>query len=300
MGPTAVGKTGVALELVQHLPCDVISVDSAMVYRGLDIGTAKPTPAELQRAPHRLINICDAAEAYSAGRFLADADREIQDILQHQRIPLLVGGTHLYFHILQQGLATLPTADPQVRAQLNAQAAVEGWPALHRQLAAVDPQLAARLHPQDGQRIERALEIFMLTGKPASEIFTTHKEEMLPYRYVNIALGLERTELHERIVQRFDHMLQQGLIEEVEQLRQRSDLHPDLPALRAVGYRQVWRYLAGDLTYETMREQGIIATRQLAKRQMTWLRRWPEVHWFAGNDKNLLTQILRLWNNSFF
>lgn len=293
MGPTASGKTPLAIELVQHLHCDIISVDSAMVYRGMDIGTAKPTAAELTIAPHALIDIVDPAESYSAGQFCLDATTAIQTTLAKNRIPLLVGGTMLYFRALQQGLSPLPTADPVIRQQLSEEAASLGWPALHRRLQKIDPVTAKRVSPQDAQRIQRALEIHALTGYSLTEFCQKTTPYMPPYKMINIGLMVnDRAQLEERIKIRFMKMLQEGFIEEVEKLKMREDLRPDLPAMRAVGYRQVWDYLAGQLNATEMKERAVIATRQLAKRQMTWLRSWPEIIFFEARAGEILQKIL--------
>lgn len=295
MGPTASGKTQLAVELVKHFSCEIISVDSAMVYRGMDIGTAKPTAEILQQAPHRLINLLDPTEAYSAAQFCEDALREIKDIVAHQKIPLLVGGTMLYFRALQQGLADLPSADPAVRASLFAAGELQGWPALHERLQKIDPQAAARIHPHDAQRIQRALEVYEITGinlttwqaKQTAQSIASH------YQVFNIALApQDRAILHARIRQRFDDMLAQGFVDEVKHLFERGDLSLALPAMRAVGYRQVWEYLLGVSSYEEMREKGVIATRQLAKRQLTWLRSWSEVKWFDSESQGLVGEVL--------
>jgi tRNA dimethylallyltransferase len=280
MGPTASGKTRLALELTQHLPCDIISVDSAMVYRGMDIGTAKPTAAELALAPHRLIDIADPADPYSAGHFCRDATKEIEKILANGRIPLLVGGTMLYFRALQNGLSPLPSADPAIRQQIAQEAAESGWPALHQRLQDIDPIAANRIRPQDAQRIARALEIHAITGISFTEFCRQSEAEPAAYRMINLALMPEdRTHLAQRIAIRFKQMLQQGLIAEVAHLKKRGDLHADMPSMRAVGYRQVWDYLASAMPdAQEMEERAVIATRQLAKRQMTWLRSWPQMH----------------------
>lgn len=275
MGPTASGKTDLAVRLVEELPMDIISVDSAMVYKGMDIGTAKPDAETLRRAPHRLIDFLDPAEAYSAARFCDDALHEIRTSLGAGRTPLLVGGTMMYFRSLLQGMANLPSADETVRSELAAEAKAHGWHVLHRQLASVDPQSAARIHPNDPQRISRALEVFRLTGVALSQ-WIQQTPQVLPFR--PILLGLvpsDRTELHRRIAQRFDQMLERGLVEEVNALYRRGDLGPEMPAIRSVGYRQVWQYLDGQLDYAVLREKGVVATRQLAKRQLTWLRSMP-------------------------
>jgi tRNA dimethylallyltransferase len=269
-GPTASGKTGLALALAERVPLEIISVDSALVFRGMDIGTAKPSAAELALVPHHLIDILDPTDAYSAARFAADARRLIGEINARGRLALLVGGTMLYFKALVDGLDALPEADAGIRAQLDARAAAEGWPALHAELARVDPATAARLAPLDAQRIQRALEVWQLTGRPLSAHHGQRAVPGLPLRLV--ALEPEsRAWLHDRIAQRFDAMLAAGFVDEVRALRARGDLHPDLPAMRCVGYRQAWEALdAGDLA--PLRERGVAATRQLAKRQLTWLR----------------------------
>ncbi len=273
MGPTAAGKTGLAVELVRRLPFEIISVDSALVYRGMDIGTAKPRPEILARAPHRLIDIRDPAESYSAAEFRRDARREIQAVLASGRIPLLVGGTMLYFQALQSGLSRLPAADPEVRARLEAEAAARGWAALHGRLAAIDPQAAARIHPNDPQRIQRALEVFELTGTPISALHGQRAGGELDCRVVKIGLvPAERERLHARIEARFGEMLEAGLIEEVQALRARGDLDPRMSSMRCVGYRQVWEHLEGRYDRETLLRHGCAASRQLAKRQLTWLR----------------------------
>ena len=273
MGPTASGKTDLAIHLVEHLPVDIISVDSAMVYRGLDIGSAKPGAEELAKAPHRLIDVVDPADSYSAARFRQDALREIEDILSAERIPLLVGGTMLYFRALLQGLSELPAADEATRQKLEKQAKELGWEKMHKRLAEVDPEAAARIHPNDPQRIQRALEVYDVSGVAMSQLQKEQKAEPLPYQVLKLALiPSDRALLHERIKKRFSLMLEQGLIDEVKTLQARGDLHQDLPAIRAVGYRQVWDYLEGRIDYTEMVERGVIATRQLAKRQLTWLR----------------------------
>lgn len=294
MGPTASGKTGLAVELVQRLPLEIISVDSVMVYRGLDIGSAKPDAATLARAPHRLIDIRDPAAAYSAAAFRADALREIAAVQAAGRIPLLVGGTMLYFRALLGGLSALPAANPELRARLEAEAAQSGWHRLHARLARVDPRAAARIHPNDPQRIQRALEVYELSGIPLSDLQA--QSAVAPgWQAIKLAVAPPQRELlHRRIATRFRAMLETGLIEEVEALRRRGDLTPDLPALRAVGYRQVWDYLAGTLDYTEMTERGIIATRQLAKRQFTWLRSETALHWLDSTAADLLTKALNV------
>jgi len=273
MGPTASGKTELAVALAERFPCDVVSVDSAMVYRGMDIGTAKPGPEVLARAPHRLIDLCEPTEAYSAARFRVDALREMAAITATGRIPLLVGGTMLYFRALQTGLARLPEADAGVRARLNAAAEVEGWGALHRRLAAVDPVAARRIHPNDPQRIQRALEVYELTGRPLSELLALASRDGLPYRLLKLVRApRERAVLHRRIGERFQDMLAAGLEAEVRGLWGRGDLTPGLSSMRCVGYRQMLQYVLGEATFLDMQDKAIAATRQLAKRQLTWLR----------------------------
>lgn len=303
MGPTCSGKTGAAVELVQRLPLEIINVDSALVYQGLEIGAARPEPEVLARAPHRLLGFLDPAEPYSAARFRADALREIAEIHAAGRVPLLVGGTMLYFKALQQGLADLPAADPAVRADIDAIAREHGWPEVHRLLAEVDPETAARLKPNDGQRLQRALEVYRITGEPLSTLHRRQQSVALsdteggavpPFPYTTNCFALapgSRVLLHERIAIRFRAMLEQGLVAEVERLRQRADLHRELPAIKAVGYRQVWDYLDGRYGYEEMVERGIIATRQLAKRQFTWLRGWPGLQWFDSDAPDLIEQL---------
>lgn len=273
MGPTASGKTDLAIFLSEHFPVDIISVDSALVYRGLDIGSAKPSAEEQAKAPHRLLDVVDPIEPYSAARFRKDALREIEAIVEAGRIPLLVGGTMLYFRALLEGLSDLPESDETIRKQIEQQASEEGWEKMHQRLVEVDPDAAARIHPNDPQRISRALEVYEMTGKPMSQLQKEKRSEPLPYEVLKLALiPSDRAVLHQRIEKRFGQMLEQGLIEEVKSLKNRGDLHEDLPAIRAVGYRQVWDYLESRLDYTEMQERGIIATRQLAKRQLTWLR----------------------------
>ena len=274
MGPTASGKSALAMELVQRLPCDIISVDSALVYRGMDIGTAKPTAAELALAPHRLIDLLDPSQAYSAADFCRDALREMAAITAAGRIPLLVGGTMLYYKALLDGLSPLPEADPQIRAQIEAEAQALGWAVLHQQLLQIDPVAGARIHPNDPQRLSRALEVFRITGKTMTEL-TQQTGCELPYRTLQYAIApTDRALLRQRIAERFDAMLEQGFEAEVRQLFERGDLSPDLPSIRCVGYRQMWDYLAGVIDYDEMRYRGTVATNQLAKRQLTWLRGW--------------------------
>ncbi len=291
-GPTAAGKTGLAIELSQQLGADIISVDSALIYRGMDIGTAKPTAAELARAPHRLIDICDPAERYSAAQFAADARREIDAILAKGRIPLLVGGTMMYFKTLLEGMSELPEADAAVREKLTQRLEIQGSEVLHAELSRIDPTSAARIHPNDPQRLIRALEVYEVSGKSLTELTQT-RSGALPYPAVQLAVApLDRKVLHDRIALRFRQMLEQGFLDEVKALRARGDLHLDLPALRSVGYRQAWQYLDGDIDYESMVDKGIFATRQLAKRQLTWLRKWHDVRWFDSLAPDLVEQVV--------
>ena len=275
LGPTASGKSRLALELAERHPLEIVSVDSGQVYRGMDIGTAKPTREERARVPHHLIDLVDPTESYSAGRFRADAIRAIENILGRGRIPLLVGGTMLYYRALAQGIDALPEADRALRARLDARAAREGWPALHAELARVDPVTAERLSLNDAQRIQRALEVWEITGQPISA-HQVKASSPLPFALRAFALVPEdRAALHRRIAERFEQMLRDGLVEELESLRKRYDLNAALPSMRCVGYRQVWGYLEGEYDRAAMRDKGIAATRQLAKRQLTWLRGLP-------------------------
>ncbi|KJH83234.1 tRNA (adenosine(37)-N6)-dimethylallyltransferase MiaA [Pseudomonas sp. KSR10] len=304
MGPTAAGKTDLAMELARQLPCDLISVDSALVYRGMDIGTAKPSTELLQAFPHRLIDIRDPAQSYSAADFVGDALAAMAESTAAGRIPLLVGGTMLYFKALSEGLADMPAADASVRAELEAQAEAEGLAALHRQLAEVDPESAARIHPNDPQRLIRALEVYRVSGINMSEHRARQRLQkagagtpdgcVLPYTVAQLSVApAQRQVLHERIEQRFVAMVEQGFVEEVETLRRRGDLHPELPSMRAVGYRQVWSYLDGAYSREEMVQRGVIATRQLAKRQLTWLRGWEGVHWLESSACDNLPRALK-------
>ena len=280
MGPTASGKTDLAIQLRQQLPVEVISVDSALIYRGMDIGTAKPSKAELALAPHRLIDICDPAESYSAANFRTDALREMQEISAQGKIPLLVGGTMLYYKALLEGLSPLPSADEKVRSEIEAKAELIGWAGLHQELSKIDPISAQRINPNDSQRINRALEDFYLTGKTLTEL-TAQKGEALPYDILQFAIAPEQREvLHLRIEQRFHKMIELGFQQEVEKLYRRADLNENLPSIRCVGYRQMWEYLRGDYDHDEMVFRGICATRQLAKRQITWLRGWTSpIQW---------------------
>lgn len=278
MGPTASGKTALAIELRKHLPVELINVDSAQIYRGLDIGSAKPDAATLAAAPHRLLDIRDPAQAYSAAEFLADAKSEMDNIVAAGKVPLLVGGSMMYFKVLLEGLSDLPEANQQVRAEIEQQAALDGWPALYRELESVDPETAIRLHPNHSQRIQRALEVYRLSGVPLSSLqgrFTGGLQDK--YDIVQFSLlPQNRSLLHSRIEARFQQMMESGFEQEVQHLYQRGDLHVNLPAIRSVGYRQLWDYCAGECSLAEAQEKAVIATRQLAKRQMTWLRNWPQ------------------------
>ncbi|OGT30812.1 MAG: tRNA (adenosine(37)-N6)-dimethylallyltransferase MiaA [Gammaproteobacteria bacterium RIFCSPHIGHO2_12_FULL_35_23] len=293
MGPTAAGKTELALEIISSLPeFAIISVDSAMVYRELNIGAAKPSLAELRKAPHQLINTRSIREPYSAAEFVKDAKQAINEVIQRHQIPLLVGGTMLYFRALQQGLAELPMADMTIRKKIAMEAQQKGWQALHQQLAAVDPEAAKRIHPNDPQRLQRALEVYYVTHKPLTTHFEQSVINQTTYQFINLGLLPEdRAWLHNKIALRFKAMLAQGLIQEVEALfKQNLDSH--LPALRTVGYRQIWQYLAGQYDQTMMIEKAIAATRQLAKRQLTWLRSWPELKQFYCEDPALAKKVI--------
>jgi tRNA dimethylallyltransferase len=288
MGPTAAGKTDLAVALHDVVPCELISVDSALVYRGMDIGTAKPSPELLARVPHRLVDILDPTEAYSAGRFRDDALAAMDEIASAGRVPLLVGGTMLYFRALERGLADLPTADPALRAELAAEGERLGWPAMHRHLAEVDPESAAAIHPNDPQRIQRALEVQRLTGHPLSDLQRAARESVPPWRLLKLVVAPEsRAWLHERIARRFGSMLDEGFLDEVARLRARGDLHLGCPSMRAVGYRQAWQHLDGEFDREVMVARAVAATRQLAKRQFTWLRRETHATWFEATRSDL-------------
>ena len=278
-GPTAAGKSASTLALAERWPLEIVNVDSATIYRGMDIGTAKPSPEEQALVPQHLLDILDPTQSYSAADFVADALRLIDEIRARGRIPLLAGGTMMYYKALRDGLDDLPQADPALRAELEARAAIQGWPALHAELALKDPATAARLAPNDSQRIQRALEICMLSGQPMSALLQRDQRprDDQGNQYLTISLEpSDRAALHARIEQRFDAMLERGLLDEVQTLRARGDLHTGLPSVRCVGYRQMWAYLDGEVDLATAREQGIAATRQLAKRQITWLRAQPE------------------------
>lgn len=293
MGPTASGKTAMAMALADRLPVELISVDSAQVFMDMDLGTAKPDAETLARYPHHLINLITPEESYSAARFHGDALAIMADITARGRIPLLVGGTMLYFKALLDGLADLPQANPELRAALDAEAAAKGWPALHAELARLDPTTAARLAPNDSQRIQRALEVVRLSGQPMSVLYAAQKRNPPPYRV--LAMGLapsDRAWLHQRIAERFDVMLAAGLVEEVAMLKQKYRLHADLPSMRCVGYRQAWEALAGTMPLEELRDRGIFATRQFAKRQLTWFNTLSEVALFDCTDPATERRIL--------
>lgn len=293
MGPTASGKTDLAMSLRQHLPVELISVDSALIYRGMDIGTAKPTPEELAAAPHRLIDIKDPSESYSAADFAADALREMNEIHANGRIPLLVGGTMLYFKALLEGLSPLPSADPTVRAEIEKQASEIGWKALHDELSRIDPESAARIHPNDPQRLSRALEVYRISGQTLTTL-TRQKRPPLPFRTAQFAIVPDQRErLHQRIEQRFLSMLDQGFESEVRALFERGDLHPGLPSIRCVGYRQMWAYLEGEIDHRDMVAKGVAATRQLAKRQITWLRGWDGLNWLSSEHDDNVGEVLQ-------
>jgi len=295
MGPTASGKTALAVELVKRYPMEIISVDSALVYRDMSIGTAKPDAELLTVAPHHLIDIRDPSVPYSAAEFREDALQAMAEITTRGCIPLLVGGTFLYFRALQFGLSAMPAADPDIRARLEAAAERDGWGTLHARLAAVDPKSAARIHATDPQRIQRALEVYELSGQPMSTLHAQQAVTELPYRVLKLALiPANRLLLHDRIAARFRQMLAEGLLEEVRKLFERGDLSAELPAMRAVGYRQVWRYLSGKLPYEAMIEQAIVATRQYAKRQLTWLRGETGLQSFVAEDRHVLEGVCRV------
>jgi tRNA dimethylallyltransferase len=281
MGPTASGKTDLAIELHRRFAVDIISVDSALVYRGMDIGTAKPDADTLARAPHALIDIRDPAESYSAAEFREDALAAMADSVQRGRVPLLAGGTMLYFRALARGLATLPSASPEVRARLETEAREHGWQALHERLAEQDPEAAQRIHPNDPQRIQRALEVIELTGRPISDLQREQEDQQLGYRVLRVvACPQPRARLHARIELRFQRMLEQGFLREMETLRSRGDLHADLPSMRCVGYRQAWSFLEGEISHAEMCRKAVVATRQLAKRQLTWLRQETGALWY--------------------
>lgn len=293
MGPTGSGKTDLAMALADRLPVDLVSVDSAMVYRGMDIGTAKPSPGELAKYPHRLVDICDPSESYSAESFRRDALQAMREISDRGRIPLLVGGTMLYFRALQYGLSRLPPSDPAIRQDLQQQMDRRGLAALHADLNAVDPVAGSRIHPNDPQRTLRALEVYRLTGRPLSELQASDRGDAMPYLAVKLVRApAERTELHRRIETRFRKMLEAGFEDEVRALVAHGDLQPDMPSMRSVGYRQMWQYLRGETAFEEMIQRSLAATRQLAKRQLTWLRSERDAEWLQDDPLKIIDKAL--------
>ena len=299
MGPTASGKTDLAMALMEHLPVTLISVDSGQIYRDMNIGTAKPDAETLQRAPHRLIDIRDPAERYSAAEFRDDALREMQQITESGRLPVLVGGTMLYYRALEYGLSPLPAADADVRARLETEARRIGWAGMHEKLAVIDPVAAKRIHPNDPQRIQRALEVHVITGVTMTDLYEAEQEVSFPYQVVKVAISPDdRALLHDRIARRFQNMLEQGFVDEVEALYRRGDLNLDMPSVRTVGYRQFWPYIAGQCSLSEATEKAIIATRQLAKRQLTWLRGDDSIQRYDSQAPDLLDQVLKRLKNS--
>ncbi len=296
IGPTASGKTGLAMKLMAHFPIELISVDSALIYKDMDIGTAKPSPKELEQAPHRLISFLDPSESYSAADFRRDALREMKEITQQGKIPVLVGGTMLYYRALENGLAILPEANEEVRQALNQQAEKHGWDYLHQRLLELDPVAGKRIHPNDKQRVQRALEVYELSGKPLTTLQQEAQMDALPYRLLKIALIPERAWVRDLAEKRFDQMLKQGFLDEVKALYKRGDLHADLPSIRCVGYRQAWQFLEGKLDENEMKERAVIATRQLAKRQMTWMRSEPNITRFDAKNYQLEEVIKKVQN----
>lgn len=293
MGPTAAGKTQLAMDLYERLPCEIISVDSAMIYRGMDIGTAKPSAAELARVPHHLIDFLDPAEHYSAACFRQDALKKMTQATNSGKIPVLVGGTMLYFKALLEGLSPLPSADPNVRSHITREAQKRGWDALHEDLRKIDPVAAVRIHPNDPQRLSRALEVFHISGKTLTQL-TARSRDVLSYDVQQFAIApKEKHVLHAHIEKRFHAMLEYGFEAEVQGLFERGDLHVDLPSIRCVGYRQMWEYLQGNMDYEEMQYRTIVATRQLAKRQMTWLRSWSNITWLETGALNNIDCVLK-------
>ncbi len=292
MGPTAAGKTDLAIALTKHLPCEIISVDSALIYKEMDIGSAKPSAAELAQAPHRLIDIIDPAQSYSAADFRADALKHMQAITDAGKIPLLVGGTMLYFKVLLEGISPVPTSVPSIRQAIEEEAGLRGWQSLHDELALYDPESAQRLHVNDHQRVCRAIEVYRITGKSLTEL-TRQKGEELPFDVHQFAIApQDKATLDERIEQRFHLMLDAGFEEEVRHLHARDDLNLELPSMRCVGYRQMWEYIDGQIDRDEMIFRGIVATRQLAKRQMTWLKNWNDLVWLDSKDDNNLEKVL--------
>ena len=301
MGPTASGKSALAVKLAQTIQAEIISVDSALVYRGMDVGTAKPTIEDRGGIPHHLIDILDPSEAFSTGQFRKRALKLMAEITDRGRIPILTGGTMLYFNSLFYGLAKLPSADPEIRAKLNEQAQQYGNEYMHRHLAQVDQDSAARIHPNDPQRVQRALEVYEITGKPLTDFFKEAEAQQIPFHKIKLIIAPDnRKILHQRIATRFHKMLELGLIEEIQGLRQRRDLDETMPSIRAVGYRQVWSYLQDEYDYETMIEKAIIATRQLAKRQFTWLRRVEDALSFNAEEIHLIQNVLRQAKKEIF
>lgn len=294
MGPTASGKTDLAIELCENLPCEIISVDSALIYRSMDIGTAKPNQEELKKAPHKLINILDPAQSYSVAEFRRDALNAMAEITERGNIPLLVGGTMMYYKALIDGLSPLPESDSSVRKMIQSQANELGWDLLHQQLAKIDPSSAKRIHPNDPQRLMRALEVYHLTYNSMSDLMAT-KSDPIPYNVKQFSIAPEdRKVLHERIALRFQLMIEAGFQTEVENLRARGDLHLDLPSIRCVGYRQMWQYLDGEFNFDQMCEKSIAATRQLAKRQLTWLRSWKNIYALDTFSSNNLSKVVKV------
>jgi len=294
MGPTASGKTALAVALAKQFQTEIISVDSVLVYKGMDIGTAKPTLEERQGIPHHLIDILDPAEAYSTGSFRKSALELMNDITARGKVPILTGGTMLYFNSLFNGLAELPEADPEIRAKLDQELSTNGKEAMHERLKSIDPESAQRIHPNDPQRVQRALEVYEISGKPITRFFSEAQQSTIPYKKIKIIVAPEhRKQLHEKIALRFRLMIEQGLIDEVKALYNRGDLTVDMPAIRAVGYRQTWSYLEGEYDLDTLIEKGIIATRQLAKRQFTWLRRETDAISFISSETELVSKVLK-------
>ncbi|NOT13196.1 MAG: tRNA (adenosine(37)-N6)-dimethylallyltransferase MiaA [Methylococcaceae bacterium] len=297
MGPTASGKTALSVQLAQALNGEIISVDSAQVFKGMDIGTAKPSVAERGGIAHHLLDILDPAESYSTGQFRNQTQVLMKDISERGKMPILVGGTMLYFNALNNGLATLPEADPEIRAQLDFDLEQLGKEALHQRLARVDPESAARIHPNDPQRIQRALEVYEITGRPLTSFFKDAQATEMPFQKIKLIVApSDRKILHDKIAVRFQHMLAQGFVDEVEALYRRGDLSEKMPSIRAVGYRQIWSYLHGEYDYATMTEKGIVATRQLAKRQFTWLRRESDACVFESDQSDLIVKVLEVVN----
>ncbi len=291
MGPTAAGKTDLAIELAARYPIELISVDSALVYRQMDIGTGKPSPELLHQYPHHLVNILDPLESYSAGQFVRDTSMLIKDIHSRQRVPLLVGGTMLYFRALLRGIAEMPTADPQLRAQLERRASREGWPALHAELQQRDPIAAQRIGVNDAQRIQRAIEVITLTGRLMSDVQSDAHPPLPTVNFLMLGLNLDREQLYKRIEQRFMQMMQRGFLNEVQHLYERGDLHAQLPSMRAVGYRQLWSYLSGESSLDEAIAQGILATRHLARRQLIWMRAEPNLQWIEAESSKLFEKV---------